>query len=195
MQDRRDFFKSIAGLFAVAALDPKALLAPPPKSGAAIAAMSKAATIQHDRQRHDFAKLTRFMHEELIKHLPGGYPDVSSGRQGLSPDFPHQFGIDLDLRFREMQGLSDAAITDRYVLPAMTRMANEIKCLNAAKFAELPLPMGIDAACRVSGNGVSLRGLRAFTIGAGYEDGSGQWIVDEPHWIHRFEVLFVGSKS
>jgi hypothetical protein len=49
------------------------------------------------------------------------------------------------------------------------------------RFAHLPLPSGIDDAARVSGLGVSLRGLRAWSPGA---DGL------DPGYYTSFDVLF-----
>ena len=186
--ERRDFFKSIAGLFAVAAIAPAALLSDEGsfysnRPDANLAMIPKAT-------KSDFVKLTQFMHGELLKQLPGGYPDVPTGGQKMSPDFPYQFGIDLDLQFDQVQKLSDDQITERYVLPAMTCMANEIKFKRAVKFAELPLPHGLDGACRVQGDGISLRGLRAFCLTDGYENEQGEWITQLPHYVHRFDVLF-----
>ena len=178
--ERRDFFKSIAGLFAVAAADPiKALegsLYTRADMDLPILSPAKASELQRD-----FTKLTQFMLAELRKQLPGAYPTVAPA-QKVGPEFPYHFGVDLQLVEENIASMTDEMITERYVLPITALMANEIKFNKAARFADLPLPyVGIDAACRVHGDGISLRGLRAFTFGD-----------DEtpPHYIHRFDVLF-----
>ena len=178
--ERRYFFKSIAGLFAVAVVDPTLLLSRP-KSGAAIIGLSRPALIQQDRISDDFTKLTQFMFAELRKQLPGAYPTVGTP-QKMGPEFTYHFGVDLQLVEENIASMTDEMITERYVLPITGLLANEIKFNKAARFADLPLPyVGIDAACRVHGDGISLRGLRTFTFGD-----------DEtpPHYIHRFDVLF-----
>ena len=186
MQDRRGFFVSIAGLFAVAAVNP-------------VKALDLESSFYSSRPDADLAmipetiksqmtRLTEFMHAELVKQV-GHFPDVG-GESKISFEYPHQFRIDFMPSLDSFNTLTDDQMKDRYVLPAMSQMANEIRFQKASRFAELPLPGGIADAVRVTGHGVSLRGLRAYDMGYGYEDSFGNYIAGSPGYICRFDVLF-----
>ncbi len=176
MQHRRYFFKSIAGLFAVAYLDPTSLINKvTPDAAARIVAI-------HPTIRDQFVKLTHYMHAEPVGQLPQHhYPEVA-GESKVSTDFPYHFGVDLDMTEDNIRSLNDEAIHQRYIMPVTASLANEIIRMKAKRFAQLPMPYSLDDAVRVSGGGVSLRGVRTFDHGL-YEDGV-------PHWTHRFDVLF-----
>lgn len=175
MQDRRGFFASIAGLFAVATVNPSQALDPSFYSNRPDADLA----MVPETIKSQMMRLTEFMHAELVKQV-GHFPDVG-GESKISTEFPHQFGIDFAPIHDDLKKLSDHQIKLRYVLPAMSRMASEIRHQKTSRFAHLPLPSGIDEAVRVSGQGVSLRGLRAYNIGA---DGM------EAGYYCRFDVLF-----
>jgi len=165
------FFKSIAGLFAVAAVDPSSLIAPSlnPVAGRAI--------------QDQLQLLTYFMHSHLERELVGmTFPEVAP-EQKLSGNFPYQFGIDLALEPWHINTLADAQIIERFISPATKRLASEIINRKATRFALLPLPKigDVDGACRVFERGISIRGLRAYDIGAR---------TGFPHWAHRFDALF-----
>ena len=59
-------------------------------------------------------------------------------------------------------------------------MVNEIEWSKAYRFGKLEMPVGLDAAAVCFGNGISVRGIRVYDIGAdGYE----------PGYLTRFDVL------
>jgi hypothetical protein len=183
MQHRRDFFKSIAGLFAVAAVDPSLFL----KSGPDAAARVVAPTILDQ-----FTMLTHYMHRELVNQLAGCNFQEPDGERKMGTEFPYQYGIDLDLSLDSIDNLPDEAIRQRYVLPAMTRMANEIIAKKATRFARLQLPPDRDVqSCLVVRDAVALRGIRGYQMPFGYtHEETGEEIWCDGGWIHRFDVLF-----
>ena len=187
MQDRRGFFASIAGLFAVAAVNP-------------VKALDLESSFYSSRPDVDLAmipetvksqmvRLTEFMHAELVKQI-GHFPE-SGGESKICFEYPHLFGIDFMPSMDSFNTLTDEQMKARYVMPAMTNMANEIRFQKATRFAQLPLPsISLADGVRVTGHGVSLRGLRAYDMGSGYEDSWGNYIAGTPGYICRFDVLF-----
>lgn len=180
---RRNFFKSIAGLFVVAHTDLGSVFTREELP----MMVSKKAALSIGRQLKD---LTWYIHHELHQQLGRNYPEVEQKDTKISELFPHQFGIDLELKAGELQELPDEAIHQRYVMPVVSRFASELKeVIKVERFGQLPLPAGLDQACRVSGSGIALRGLRAFDIGDSYTDEDGQQFYMGPRWITRFDVL------
>jgi hypothetical protein len=186
VQNRRGFFKSIAGLFAVAVVAPATLLykelpAYLPDTGPALGSYG-ALQAQRDMQR-----LTNYIHSSIVESLrlapgPTLLPVAPEGR--VSPAFPYQLAVDFDIKPEDIARLDDEMLHERYVKPITSMFVSEINMKQAYQFSELPLPHGVDAACRATGDGISIRGLRAFDFGGPTHD---------PGWVHRFDILFAGS--
>ena len=165
--ERRDFFKSIAGIFGVAAVAGLPI-------EAVAEALAPAPVLPIPRQ---FQELTRFMHQELVRKLRTcgwAFPEVSQVE--LSKVHFRHFGIDLALKSDELQTRTDEFIKKVYIDPPVAVMVNEIDLMKPRQFYKLPFPSGVDMACVVEGGGLALRGIRDYDI-------------QERQYVTRFDVL------
>lgn len=165
--ERRGFFQSIAGLFVVGAVFP------------AVSTWKTGVDQVAESAQSKLERLTRYMHEELRSQIGGRWPMV--------PEHPHLVyahqanaecaGIDMILNAEELENLPDETIRQRYVVPAMRVLGQQIREKGARQFYRLDIPGGVDSGCLVTEKGISLRGLRAFDL-------------RENRWVTRFDVLF-----
>lgn len=179
MQTRRDFFKSISGVFlgAAAVSIPSVpwglslLEGPPMKSGTAIAAIH-----QREGVVLQFHELTRWLHDCILEDITWPTEVVGDSKIGMGA-MKGLFGIDLDLKDAILRDLSDEEIINQYVLPMKELMVNELKYYRPARFGKLYLPSSVDMACVSADERFALRGVRAYDI-------------RDDSYKTRFETLF-----
>ena len=175
MMERRDFFKSIAGLFAVAAIDPASLLKPQARD---LLEMARASSLPLSFQTQ-LHMLTHYMHKELVAVLPG-FPEIGDTRGAkLGDEFNKLLGIHFCPEVKDLHQ-DDEFMRLAYVQPMVRTLEREIRRSQAVRFGKLPHPYGVDISAIISGQGISLRGIRAFDI-VNYR------------FICRFDTLFQGA--
>lgn len=175
-QPRRDFFRSIAGLFTVAATTPFELMG----REQVFTGLSAADTPLPIATQMEM--LTRLLHSKIEKRLtwPTEVIDgVKLGSYGLTS----QYGVDLAMDPELMWRLPAGDIETRFINPTAACLADELVVRHATKFGRLVTGgLGIDGSAAVETDRLYLRGLRAFVL----DDGTGR----EPYWCTRFDVLF-----
>jgi len=125
--------------------------------------------------------MTEKMAWELEQRLGSKFKRESSSKIGEGR-MRHQLAIDM-----QHPSESDALITpkdfsDRWLVPASARMANEVGFRKIESFGELEIPMSVQEACnvRMHDSGVCVRGVSVWHPGD---------IWTPPRQLIRFDVL------
>lgn len=168
MQDRRDFFKSIAVLFAAATVDPEKLLLAG-TDGSMPSPLPPPSLKELSRVPASLSELTQLIHAEMVKELKlGPWDSLQAARSG-----PHkigedgmvwQYGVDFELSRQDALLKDYDWINHAYVLPTAIMLAKAFTFKKATAFGQLanpPLGTGFDSAV-VTGQKVSVRGLRGY---------------------------------
>lgn len=147
------------------------------------------------------AALARAVGQELGVRgifVPGDY---RLGDEGMTEHVSVDIGLDDQAWARGVE-------PERTLLPAAAALANLLRDRDVQRFGALPLPGIVTEALVASdqASGVTVRGIREWTIGTGYtvpvyadhdedvdEDDLVQigecWVDVEPRWMTRFDIL------
>lgn len=151
MLDRRAFIGTLLASIAGTAISPASILWRPSPEAAAV--VDPKALLSLHQLTVEFAR-------RLSQHVNGQIVDGSLlGQTGLRDQFSIQMGFPAEV---DRYGID----SDRYIKPAVDLMARKLQLSRATRFGQLPLlanllPDGCQAAL-VTGNGVSVRGVRLY---------------------------------